>query len=172
MSRSVSRKGLKAEPNLTPMLDMVFQLVTFFMLVINFKANQIDTQMELPVVGTARPVNTKGEVSLLMVNINNKGKYTVFNRVFDDQMMERYIANQAELDRIGGAAQQSQFRRRRRSAGDRGHSRRPRHAVLETKPDFENMPGQPLPQIRLPRVGEEEQGLTPHRRLVPVGSVS
>ena len=46
MSRSVSRKGLKAEPNLTPMLDMVFQLVTFFMLVINFKANQIDTQME------------------------------------------------------------------------------------------------------------------------------
>ncbi len=27
-----------AEPNLTPMLDMVFQLVTFFMLVINFKS--------------------------------------------------------------------------------------------------------------------------------------
>jgi biopolymer transport protein ExbD len=100
MSGSVSRKGLKAEPNLTPMLDMVFQLVTFFMLVINFKANQIDTQMELPVVGTARPVDTKGEVSLLMVNINNKGKYTVFNRVFDDQMMERYIANQAQLDRL------------------------------------------------------------------------
>ena len=33
----MSAQGLEgAEPNLTPMLDMVFQLVTFFMLVINF----------------------------------------------------------------------------------------------------------------------------------------
>ena len=99
MSGSV-RKGLKAEPNLTPMLDMVFQLVTFFMLVINFKANQIDMQMDLPVVGTARPVDTHGEVSLLMVNINNKGQYTVFNRAFDDKMMEGYIKGQAQLDRL------------------------------------------------------------------------
>jgi biopolymer transport protein ExbD len=99
MSGSVSR-GLKAEPNLTPMLDMVFQLVTFFMLVINFKANQIDMAMDLPVVGTARPVDTKGEVSLLMVNINNKGQYTVFNRPFDDKMMEGYIQGQAQLDRL------------------------------------------------------------------------
>ena len=49
-----------AEPNLTPMLDMVFQLVTFFMLVINFKSAQLDMNLKLPVVGSARPVDTKG----------------------------------------------------------------------------------------------------------------
>ena len=104
-----ARKGLKAEPNLTPMLDMVFQLVTFFMLVINFKANQIDTQMDLPVVGTARPVDTKGQVSLLMININNKGKYTVFNREFTDQMMEGYIQNQAQIQRMSERRQNPSF---------------------------------------------------------------
>ena len=33
-----SMQKIKAQPNLTPMLDMVFQLITFFMLVINFKS--------------------------------------------------------------------------------------------------------------------------------------
>jgi len=82
------------------MLDMVFQLVTFFMLVINFKANQIDMAMDLPVVGTARPVDTKGQLSMLMININNKDQYTVFNRPFTDAEMEKYIQAQAELDRL------------------------------------------------------------------------
>ncbi len=45
-----------AEPNLTPMLDMVFQLVTFFMLVINFKTAAMDLDLKLPVVGSARMV--------------------------------------------------------------------------------------------------------------------
>ena len=49
-----------AEPNLTPMLDMVFQLVTFFMLVINFQAASLDMSLKLPVVGSARPVETRG----------------------------------------------------------------------------------------------------------------
>jgi biopolymer transport protein ExbD len=90
----------KAEPNLTPMLDMVFQLITFFMLVINFKTNQIDMAMDLPVVGTARPVDTKGQLSLLMININNKDQYTVFNKPMSDPEMERYIQNQAGIDRL------------------------------------------------------------------------
>jgi len=92
--------SVKAEPNLTPMLDMVFQLVTFFMLVINFKANQIDMAMDLPVVGTARPVDTKGQLTLLLININNKGQYTVFNKPFDDAQIKNYIMGQAELDRL------------------------------------------------------------------------
>ena len=42
MSASMSH-GSSAEPNLTPILDMVFQLITFFMLVISFKTAAIDT---------------------------------------------------------------------------------------------------------------------------------
>jgi biopolymer transport protein ExbD len=108
MSGSLSR-GAKAEPNLTPILDMVFQLITFFMLVINFKTNQIDVQMSLPVVGTARPVDTKGQLLLLMININNKGEYTVFNKPYTDAMMEKYIQVQAETDRLAARRENRNF---------------------------------------------------------------
>ena len=64
--------GVKAEPNLTPMLDMVFQLITFFVLVINFKSAEIDFNLKLPVVGSARPVETGGHVGLLVLNIDSK----------------------------------------------------------------------------------------------------
>ena len=36
---------------------MVFQLITFFMLVINFKSAELDLTLKLPVVGSARPVD-------------------------------------------------------------------------------------------------------------------
>jgi biopolymer transport protein ExbD len=100
---------VNAEPNLTPMLDMVFQLITFFMLVINFKTNQIDMQMDLPVVGAAVPVDTKGQLSLLMININDLGQYTVFNKPFDDAQMERYIQAQAEIDRLAARRKDPNF---------------------------------------------------------------
>src|SRR5436190_1151310 len=50
---AMSQEG--TEPNLTPILDMVFQLITFFMLVINFKSASMDLSLRLPVVGSARP---------------------------------------------------------------------------------------------------------------------
>ena len=48
MSMQSSESG---EPNLTPILDMVFQLITFFMLVINFQSQALDASLKLPVVG-------------------------------------------------------------------------------------------------------------------------
>ena len=56
MSASMSQ-GLKAEPNLTPLLDVVFQLITFFMLVINFSQDNYDSRIKLPVAGSARPLD-------------------------------------------------------------------------------------------------------------------
>ena len=82
-----------AEPNLTPMLDMVFQLVTFFMLVINFKSAQLDMNLKLPVVGSARPVDTKGQQDLLVLNIDANGQLTVYNTPKD---VESYIAGEAQ----------------------------------------------------------------------------
>ena len=48
---------LKAEPNLTPLLDVVFQLITFFMLVINFSSENYDQRVRLPVADSARPID-------------------------------------------------------------------------------------------------------------------
>src|SRR5271165_3795637 len=69
MSGSVPGGGVKAEPNLTPILDMVFQLITFFMLVINFKTAELDLSLRLPVIGSAKPLPEGAKVKLLVLNV-------------------------------------------------------------------------------------------------------
>ena len=59
MSASMN-SDVKAEPNLTPLLDVVFQLITFFMLVINFSQDNFDSRIRLPVAGSARPQDDAG----------------------------------------------------------------------------------------------------------------
>ena len=95
MSGSVSGE-VHAEPNLTPMLDMVFQLVTFFMLVINFKSAALDLSLKLPVVGSARPVDSKGQEELLVLNIDNLGTLNVYGAKKRDREIESYIAGEAQ----------------------------------------------------------------------------
>ncbi len=84
-------------PNLTPILDMVFQLITFFMLVINFKSASMDLTLRLPVVGSARPVDHQGEVDLLVLNINDKGDLNVYGI---KRNIEDYIAGEAVASRL------------------------------------------------------------------------
>jgi biopolymer transport protein ExbD len=94
MSRLVSTE-MRAEPNLTPMLDMVFQLITFFMLVINFKSAEIDLTLKLPVVGSARPVDTQGQRELLVLNIDRYGDLKIYGRSVTN--IESYIRNEAQV---------------------------------------------------------------------------
>jgi biopolymer transport protein ExbD len=67
----------QCEPNLVPILDMVFQLITFFMLVINFKAMDVDKDLILPVVGAADPVGLENQGDLLVINVRNDGTVLV-----------------------------------------------------------------------------------------------
>lgn len=60
--------------NLTPMLDLVFQLITFFMLVTNFKGASMDLSLKLPVLGSARPLDYQGKLEPLLINLNSNGK--------------------------------------------------------------------------------------------------
>ena len=93
MSGAMSHAS-SAEPNLTPILDMVFQLITFFMLVINFKAASMDLDLKLPVVGSARPVeNSEGRDDLLVLNINSEGKLKVYGQLIAN--VDGYIRQEA-----------------------------------------------------------------------------
>ena len=78
MAGSVSSE-VRAEPNLTPLLDVVFQLITFFMLVINFTSENYDRRVHLPVAGSARPVEDTQQVSedRLVLNIDKDGHLLV-----------------------------------------------------------------------------------------------
>jgi biopolymer transport protein ExbD len=84
--------GASAEPNMTPILDLVFQLITFFMLVSNFKSASVDMSLKLPVVGSARPVDTKGQEDLLILNIDSVGDLKIYGASKD---VEVYIAGEA-----------------------------------------------------------------------------
>ena len=89
-------EGGDAKPNLTPMLDMVFQLITFFMLVINFKSAVLDLSLRLPVIGSARPVETSGE-EFLILNISKEGDLKVSGNRED---ITTYIAREAAASRL------------------------------------------------------------------------
>jgi biopolymer transport protein ExbD len=96
MSGSITSAS-RAEPNLTPILDMVFQLITFFVLVLNFKNAEIDLSLRLPVVGSARPVETHTS-DLLVLNVDKEGSLKVYNNEVKD--VAGYIKNEAQASRL------------------------------------------------------------------------
>ena len=93
MSASMSHEA-NAEPNLVPILDMVFQLITFFMLVINFKAQSMDLHLQLPILGSAAPVKPHGETDVLVLNVYPDGRLTVSG---EPKPLESFVKEQARL---------------------------------------------------------------------------
>jgi biopolymer transport protein ExbD len=104
----MSLRTQSAEPNLTPILDMVFQLITFFMLVINFKASALDLDLKLPVVGSAQPVDTKGQDDLLILNVNAKGELRAGGSLITD--VPAYIALEANASQLAANRKDPNFK--------------------------------------------------------------
>lgn len=99
MSGSVTGE-IKAEPNLTPLLDVVFQLITFFMLVINFNNENFDASIRLPVAGDARPVeHAKAEDDILILNINKSGNLVWNGKELGAELAAKEINLHAQLTR-------------------------------------------------------------------------
>ena len=69
----------KCEPNLTPLLDVVLQLLMFFMMCVNFVTEQVNEGIKLPIAQSARPMD-KGELEVLFLNLNERGELLVLGR--------------------------------------------------------------------------------------------
>ena len=76
---ALSAGEIKAEPNLVPLLDLVFQLIMFFMVCVNFVSQQVNEDIKLPVAQSARPMD-KAEVDVLFLNMDQHGKLMVPGR--------------------------------------------------------------------------------------------
>jgi biopolymer transport protein ExbD len=76
MAHSPNLDSIKAEPNLVPLLDLVFQLIMFFMICVNFVSEQVNSDIKLPVAQSARPMD-KGEIDVLFLNMDSSGKLIV-----------------------------------------------------------------------------------------------
>src|SRR3954454_16326557 len=101
MSASMSSE-MSAEPNLTPLLDVVFQLITFFMLVINFSNENYDQRVRLPVAGSARPVEDERVLAddRLILNIDSEGHLLFGGEVQPLHKAIQTIKRQADLIKL------------------------------------------------------------------------
>jgi biopolymer transport protein ExbD len=63
-----------AVPNLIPLLDVVFQLLMFFMMCVNFVSEQTSGDVKLPFAQSARPMDKADASSVLMLNMNHNGE--------------------------------------------------------------------------------------------------
>jgi biopolymer transport protein ExbD len=62
--RFQGRKVYRSEPDMTPMLDMTFQLTFFFMLTLNFSSDIQSDQIRLPASEIARPTEGAAETAI------------------------------------------------------------------------------------------------------------
>lgn len=76
MSHGPAGNEIKAEPNLTPLLDLVLQLLMFFIITANFATQQNNEHIQLPEMQSARPLD-KGETDVLFLNLTKDGMVEV-----------------------------------------------------------------------------------------------
>src|SRR6266404_235989 len=74
-----SANEIRAEPNLVPLLDLVFQLIMFFMVCVTFVTQQVNEEIKLPVAQSARPMD-KTDLDVLFLNVDQDGKLLVPGR--------------------------------------------------------------------------------------------
>jgi biopolymer transport protein ExbD len=86
---------------------MVFQLITFFMLVINFKTASLDFRLALPVIGSARPAESTGREDVLVLNLNSEGQLMVYGQ---PREIETYVAEEATASVITARRNNPDFR--------------------------------------------------------------
>jgi biopolymer transport protein ExbD len=99
----MSHGGLeKCEPNFTPLLDLVLQLVMFFMIVSNFVLEQTNQEITLPEAIAAKALE-KGDGDPIFLNVNEQGKVLLganqregdTDTLDNEDQVRRYMLNRA-----------------------------------------------------------------------------
>src|SRR5262245_10825198 len=61
------------EPNLVPLLDLVLQLVMFFMMCTTFRMEEVEQSIRLPVAQSAKPNAEAKNNDIQFLNVNSEG---------------------------------------------------------------------------------------------------
>jgi biopolymer transport protein ExbD len=91
----------KAEPNMTPLLDLVLQLVMFFMLCANFVMDQSDQSIKLPEAIAAKALGQNDD-SVFFLNVNKQGFVLLAPSQQEDEetrMLENAVQIQSYMTR-------------------------------------------------------------------------
>jgi biopolymer transport protein ExbD len=74
-----------ADPNLTPLLDLVLQLLMFFIVCVNFATEQVSGDIKLPYSDSARPID-KDDLTALYINQKSLRSKEFLDRLRPDQI--------------------------------------------------------------------------------------
>jgi biopolymer transport protein ExbD len=66
---AVASGSERLDPDLTPLLDVVMQLIMFFMMCINFVNEQVNANVVLPTSTSAQELPPKTDVDVLVINV-------------------------------------------------------------------------------------------------------
>jgi biopolymer transport protein ExbD len=89
--RVTKRKfGEDLDADLTPMIDMTFQLIAFFMVLVNFTQAEQDKRVELPSSGLAKPPEERAEqpLTIQLARVGGDEKSGVFKALVGGDEIE------------------------------------------------------------------------------------
>lgn len=79
MSHGPTSNETNAEPNLVPLLDLVLQLVMFFMMCANFAMQEADDSIKLPMSQQAKPIAETGP-DVVHIGIDAEGAMRILGK--------------------------------------------------------------------------------------------
>ncbi|TAH39546.1 MAG: biopolymer transporter ExbD [Planctomycetota bacterium] len=82
--------------NLTPMIDVVFQLLIFFMLATTYQDPEKEMEIELPVAQSGN--EQKKEPEELIINVFQDGRVSLQGQVLDETALSNALKNAALRD--------------------------------------------------------------------------
>jgi len=94
IDRDIRQRDVRVEMNLTPMIDVVFLLLIFFMVATKFAEIERDLAVNPPSARDARPVTAAPKE--LIVNVTLDGRYLVAGVEYPAEDLERLIARAVE----------------------------------------------------------------------------
>jgi biopolymer transport protein ExbD len=83
----------EADPNLTPLLDLVLQLLMFFIICVNFVTEQVSGDIKLPESTSAQPID-KADPAALFLNQKSLRSREFLDRLRPDQL-ERFRSQES-----------------------------------------------------------------------------
>lgn len=86
---AASAEGNETDPNLTPLLDVVLQLIMFFMITVNFvRVEPLSKLVKLPVAQSAVVMDDSGE-DWIYLNVGEDGKLIVPGQDLEDDPKDK-----------------------------------------------------------------------------------
>lgn len=94
LSRHNADSEIKIE--LTPMIDMVFLLLIFFLVATTFQQEEREMQIALPVASAAGPISAS--LRELIINVDAEGQIIIAGQTYSDDQLKTLVTDSVEAN--------------------------------------------------------------------------